>query len=106
MKHWRPIAWFLLSLACFIGAFYFWRLGDRWQTEKKPATTPSATAPSNAVTPATPAKLTSSSQTHQSTAPYITPLHPMTNGFVRRSTNFPYRLSNTTQGIGELMRNK
>src|SRR5215472_10658598 len=100
MKRWRPLVWFLLSLACFIGAFYFWRLGDRWQAGKKSgaATQPSTT--SSAASPAAPMKLTSSSKQRESTAPYIPPLHPVTNGVVRHSTNFPYRLSNTTQGIG------
>jgi subtilisin-like proprotein convertase family protein len=105
MKRWRPLIWFLVSLACFIGAYYFWRMGDRWQAGKKsPGATQSTPASSNTASPAPP-KLTSSVEQRASTAPYIPPLHPMTNGVVRRSTNFPYRLSNTTQGIGELMRN-
>jgi len=106
MKHWRPIAWFLLSLACFIGAFYFWRLGDRWQAEKTrgAAATNAQSAPSNTASPAAPTKLTSSSVTHESTAPVIPSLHQTTNGIARRSTNFPYRLSNTALGIGELQR--
>ena len=102
MKRWRPLVWFLISLACFIGAFYFWRLGDRWQSQKTPAT--NTPASSNAAAPAAPVKLTSSTKQRESTAPYIPPLHPMTNGVVQHSTNLPYRLSNTIKPIGELMR--
>lgn len=107
MKHWKPLAWFLLSLACFIGAFYFWRLGDRWQAEKSRGTaaTNAQPTPASTASPAAHTRLTSSSETRKSTAPVIPPLHPMTNGVVQRSTNFPYRLSNTAQGIGELVRN-
>jgi hypothetical protein len=48
MKRWRPLTWLLLSLACFIAAFYFWRLGDKWQANKpaEPAT-PAASAPAS-----------------------------------------------------------
>ena len=31
----RPLAWLCLSVLCFCGAWYFWRLGDRWAAEKK-----------------------------------------------------------------------
>jgi subtilisin-like proprotein convertase family protein len=109
MKRRRPLLWFLISLACFIGAFYFWRLGDKWQAEKSAGTNapaaPATPAPSSKATPAAPARLTSASKQHESTAPYIPPLHPMTNGVAQHSTNFPYRLSNTAQAIGELVRN-
>ena len=54
--------------------------------------------------PAAPTQLTSSLLTRDSTAPVIPPLHAITNSAVRHSTNFPYRLSNTTKSLGELMR--
>ena len=100
--------WLLLSVACFIAAFYFWRLGDKWQ-----ARTPAPVAPTNQAAPASAApaatsqtRLSSSVVNRDSTAPVIPPLHPMTNSVVRHSTNFPYRLSNTTQSVGELSRNR
>jgi len=49
MNRWRPIAWALVSVACFIGAIYFWRLGETWQAQKKAATS-AVTTPSNAPT--------------------------------------------------------
>ena len=30
----RPLAWLLLSLLFFAGAFYFWRLGDKWAARR------------------------------------------------------------------------
>ena len=33
----RPLTWFLLSLLLFAGALVFWRLGDRWAAERRPA---------------------------------------------------------------------
>ncbi|MFO1476928.1 MAG: S8 family serine peptidase [Verrucomicrobiota bacterium] len=54
MKKWRPIAWILVSLACFLAAAYFWRLGDRWSEEQHRARA-AASAASNAPAPAKPA---------------------------------------------------
>ncbi len=108
MKRWRPIAWLVVSVACFIAAIYFWRLGDKWQAQKPVA--PTAIAASNAPsTQATatnrPIKMVSSSVKSASTAP-VAQVNPLaTNSPVYKKTNgFPYRLSNTTKTIGQLSR--
>src|SRR5438270_2768844 len=31
---WRPLFWLSVSMLCFIGAVYFWRLGDYWAAQK------------------------------------------------------------------------
>src|SRR5437763_666085 len=45
---WRPLTWLLLSAACFLGAAYFWRLGNEWRAQRTavPSNAPAA-APSN-----------------------------------------------------------
>src|SRR6185312_17313948 len=108
MKRWRPIAWLVVSVACFIAAIYFWRLGDKWQAEK--STPPSAPAvASNA-----PASQSNSANRHvrmqssavisASTAPVVA-LNQSSNTVVFKKTNsFPYRLSNTTRTLGQLSR--
>lgn len=107
MKHWRPLTWLLLSVACFIAAYYFWELGNKREAERSKATGTNVTASpkQSSRAPAAPTQLTSSVVERKSTAPVIPPLNAETNSPVRRSTNFPYRLSNTTQGIGELVHN-
>ena len=110
MKRWSSLAWLFVSLACFIGAIYFWRLGDKWEAQKKAA--PAAgTAASNA-----PAAQTNAAAPHvqmkstftkfASTAPVVALKAPATNAVVAKATNaFPYRLSNTTKTVGEMSRN-
>jgi hypothetical protein len=106
MNRWRPIAWAAVSIACFIGAVYFWRLGDKWQAQKQAAS--AVTAPSNASsTQATPALSTGPTQTSYtksaSTAPVVDVNPPKTNAVFTKGTNaFPYRLSNTTKTSGQL----
>jgi subtilisin-like proprotein convertase family protein len=108
MKRWRPLAWLLVSLACFIAAFYFWRLGDKWEAEKKApsATATASNAPGAQATSApTPVALDlPATMTSASTAP-IAALSHTNNSAVQRTNSFPYRLSNTTQTVGELSRN-
>jgi subtilisin family serine protease len=106
---WRPLTWLLLSIACFIAAFYFWRLGDKWQAEKKAevggqrsevrqkgaATQPQAREPVKVA-----------SVKSASTAPIVDLNPPATNAVTPPPTNrFPYRLSNTTQSVSQLSRN-
>lgn len=99
--------WLLVSLACFIAALYFWRLGDKWQARTaRPAAPTNSATPASAAPSAPQSRLTTSYVKHESTAPVIPPLNPVTNAVTRRSTNFPYRLSNTTQTVGELSRNR
>src|SRR5436190_22906748 len=99
MKRWRPLTWFLLSLACFVAAVYFWQLGDKWQAEKiakKPAaqaaTSPAIVAANPQVFPGEKGETVSVKSS--STAPVVELNPPATNAVVPRPTNaFPYRLS-------------
>jgi subtilisin-like proprotein convertase family protein len=103
---WRSWIWFVVSVACFCGAFYFWRLGDRWAAEKEARSVGSQTNLN--VVPATkspghteilPLKLLS--------RPGNLNYHPTA---VATSTNRPsptaYRLSNTSRPLRELMRSE
>jgi subtilisin-like proprotein convertase family protein len=106
MKRWRPLTWLCISLACFIAALYFWRLGDKWQAEKpaKPAT-PASSPASAAVLIPLPTQ--SASQKSASTAPVAALNPPATNAVMAKATNaFPYRLSNTSKTLGELSHNR
>src|SRR6185312_4682445 len=109
MNRRRPIFWAIVSVACFIGAIYFWRLGDKWEAQKPAA--PAATTPSNApgaqANPAPkPVTYESTSTKSASTAPVVDVNPPATNAVTTKGTNaFPYRLSNTTQTVGQLTHN-
>src|SRR6185437_8308176 len=107
MNRWRPIAWAAVSVACFIGAVYFWRLGDKWQAQKPVPVAPAASnAPNPQINPTTQNLRTEYKWVkHASTAP-IAELNPAkTNSpVVKRTNGFPYRLSNTTKTLGELQR--
>src|SRR6266571_4554317 len=81
----RPLFWFLISVLCFAGAVYFWRLGNKWAQEGRPKSEirnpKSEAGQPNASTAASPRqKATSTTNT------------------------FPYRLSNTTKTVGQLSR--
>ena len=105
MNRRRPIFWLVVSVACFLGAVYFWRLGDKWQAEKHPA--PAASAPANApgAKPAgQPAHFESTFIKSASTAPIVSLNLPATNSVKRATNSFPYRLSNTTRTSGQLSR--
>ena len=96
----KPLLWLLVSVACFIGAVYFWRLGDRWQREK----TAARPAPASE-TSAKPASASS-----------VKPLNPSVMALlplVQSATNTPathvsprlkYRLTNTDKTTGQLAR--
>src|ERR1051326_1941482 len=49
---WRPLTWFLLSVLFFIGAGFFWNLGERWQAAKQGRSPSQATT--NGLTPVGP----------------------------------------------------
>ncbi|HWC59425.1 MAG TPA: S8 family serine peptidase, partial [Verrucomicrobiae bacterium] len=108
MKRWRPIAWLAVSVACFIAAVYFWRLGDKWQAQKPaqpaiPTASNAPAAPANSTN--RPIKMVSSLVKSASTAPVAALNPPATNSPVFKRTNgFPYRLSNTTKTVGQLAR--
>ena len=103
---WRPLTWFLLSLLCLAGAFYFWRLGDQWEAQKRLAR--SAVQPAAQPARAKPAALKTPSGViaSASTAPLAWLPLSRTNTTVAAATNkFQYRLSNTTKPVGQLLRN-
>ena len=101
----RPLLWFLISLLCLAGAYYFWQLGESWRLAKGPAK-PAATqrAPHAA-------KITFHRVKPASTAPLIPGLlsatnRPATNVAGSATNQFPYRLSNTTRPIGQLVNDR
>src|ERR1035441_2607165 len=101
----RPLAWLLLSVLCFAGAFYFWRLGDQWAAKKAPASPPQAHAPAlthhaSRITPAPPLPLMSQAATLNS--PPAT--EPDTQHATRTTNRFALRLSNTTTPMAQLQR--
>ncbi len=106
MKRWRPLTWLLLSVACFIGALYFWRLGEKRQPENPARAgqpTSSAAAAKPAATPPE-ARLKSSYTKSLSTAPIVS-LNDSNNVATRRTNGFAYRLSNTPKSVGALSHN-
>jgi subtilisin-like proprotein convertase family protein len=108
MKRWRTLTWLILGVACCIAVFYLWRSGSRRQkTPKATAPVASATAPTaHPATPAAPQPRIKSAYTKpDSTAPIVEVNPPATNSIAKRTNAFPYRLSNTSQTVGELSRN-
>jgi subtilisin-like proprotein convertase family protein len=109
MKRWRSLAWLLVSLACFIAAIYFWRLGDKWGAEKPaaPAAPVASNAPAQANSAATaPVSTKLTMVKPASTAPVVDLNPPATNSVMAKATNaFPYRLHNSTQTVSQLSHN-
>jgi subtilisin-like proprotein convertase family protein len=96
----RPFFWLVLSLLCFAGAVYFWKLGDDWAARKKAA--PTSTTPE---VPAQPAP--SQSATSPRAASQAAPLQVSTSKALARLTNssaLTHRVSNTTNSVGKLNR--
>src|SRR5881397_3697380 len=89
--------WIVISLLCFAGAWYFWRLGEQRARERHKISGPTATNGTN--NPLTPGSSTAASQRSLSPSERENAEGAIVN------TNFPYRLSNTAKGIGELTRN-
>src|SRR5437588_9369368 len=105
---WRPLTWLLLSMLFFVGAAFFWRLGEKWAAEAE------AQQHRKEAQPQTPAahsgrhsNLTQPIQLLSSAATLNSVPKPATTTAVA-STNaggrFPYRLSNTTKTSTELGR--
>src|SRR5579859_365833 len=103
---WRPLLWLVVSLLCFLGAVYFWRLGDEWAAEKS---SPPSSRPSNQNPPVAPpaskpvTKAVSAPLELLSNAGHVNawPTPAKTN----RVSRLKYRLNNTTNSVGELARN-
>ncbi len=83
-----------------MGAYYCWRLGDEWEAKNKSApAAPPARAPHATNGP-------QSTTTSASTAPMVLLTQPRAQQPTIAKTNkFPYRLSNTTKSVGDLLRN-
>src|SRR5690349_2187567 len=103
---WRPWLWLCLSLICFLGAVYFWRLGDQW-AQKKTVPSSQSTNQSKPPEPATPKPL---GQAHSapirllSEAGHLNSWPGATASKTNKADRFKYRLSNTSKSVGELSR--
>src|SRR5436190_10474468 len=90
--HLKTRTWFIISVLCFLGAAYFWRLGDQ-HAARNASTAPDQKAePPKGGTP--------------NASPSPTQALNITNGpqsSAELSNAFPYRLSNTTRSLDELM---
>ncbi|MGA2865396.1 MAG: hypothetical protein ABSF95_13055, partial [Verrucomicrobiota bacterium] len=96
----RPLMWLSVSVLCFIGAFYCWRLGDQWKAAPGAAAT---NGPQPAGTAPRPAALAQPGPMHLLTrAADLAPWAP-TN--LSPKARIAYRLSNTTQPLRQLVRN-
>src|SRR5580765_7220636 len=104
----RPLFWLTISVLCFIGAMYFWRLGNRWALEEKTA------PPRNTTNRASAAGVAAGRVAGGRTAPFHLLSEPGVLGslpnLVSSPTNLPSRfanrLSNTPRPIGELVRSE
>ncbi|HTL57495.1 MAG TPA: S8 family serine peptidase, partial [Candidatus Limnocylindrales bacterium] len=98
---WRPWFWLCVSLLCFCGAAYFWRLADEWEAQKasrqQSTNAPAASAPKRLGHAQLPPMRLLSQPGHLN---YQPPL-------VATRTNEPsptaYRLSNTTKPLRQLL---
>ena len=101
----RPLLWLLLSVLCFVAAFYFWRLGDRWAARRS-ASPLTRHAPRNtqheprATSLALPIQPLSQPGTLNSPPP----TEPVKQNPTRNTNQFALRLSNTAATIGQLQR--
>jgi subtilisin-like proprotein convertase family protein len=98
--------WLTVSMLCFAGAVYFWRLGDRWAAQKR-ATTPQ---PTNQTTPEAPiSKPVSHVQISAERLRLLSQANDayrkeMTSSKANKAALANYRLSNTTEPLDQLLR--
>jgi subtilisin-like proprotein convertase family protein len=93
----RPLAWLLLSMVFFAGAFCFWRLGDRWAARR---VAPPVTHHASRITPPSPFPLLTQAGTLN-----VPPPEPSATQHATRNTNrFALRLSNTSTPLRQLQR--
>ena len=107
MKPWRPFTWLLLSLACLLGAFYFWRLGDRIRatkaavpaaassTSNRPGWGPDASRQNTVPAAAAPLALLNGSKPNN-------PTNALSNARHSRPDWLKYQLNNSGKTIGQL----
>src|SRR5215471_14817029 len=98
---WRPLTWFLLSVLFFVGAGYFWHLGEKWRIAKERRAPGQAT--NHVAPPAPQAKPTAQnvergsverlSVTNQSAILAAAQSLEFTNHESRITNQFPYRLT-------------
>src|SRR5689334_19379969 len=97
---------FVVVLLCLAGAYYCWRLGDRWAGKPaagEPAGAGAAAGLGRGVAATSVAPTTI--LRNESSAPFALLSQPRSNAVagVKRDP-FPYRLSNTKRSVGELVR--
>src|SRR4051812_7285827 len=92
--------WVIISLLCFVGAVYFWRLGDE-KAARDRKNGPQKAGPSNVTT-----RVSQAAPRAPFSISRVPPSNPGKPESSVISTNrpFPYRLSNSTKGIDELVR--
>lgn len=97
----RPSTWFVISLLCLAGAWYFWRLGEQWAAQRQPAEHAPETVPaSQSSQPAARGAVTTSVPEATALLPRLTP------GLVAGQKESPlkHRVSNTSKTISQLVR--
>src|SRR6185503_12203057 len=103
---WRPLFWILVSVACFVGAAYFWRLGNE-QAAREKAARDSGAAPASPSPRA--ASADQQKDTPASTAPVLLPLAStaFTNAAPEpRDRMTKYRLSNAAMPVKQWVHNE
>jgi len=102
----RSLIWLFVSVTCFCGALYFWRLGNQW-AQKKGETRPSL-APASSVTTAggqTRAGAAAPSPFRLLTEPgNLNSVVPKSKAAKAADSPLAFRLSNTTRPMRELIR--
>src|SRR5215472_15242000 len=96
----RPFFWLVLSLLCFAGALYFWKLGDDWAARKKAA--PTSTTPATPAQPAPSQSATSPHAASQAALPQVSSAKAIAR--LTNSSALTHRVSNTTNSVGKLNR--
>ncbi|TAK96516.1 MAG: hypothetical protein EPO07_14425 [Verrucomicrobia bacterium] len=100
----RPLTWSVISLLCLAGAYYLWHLGNRWRAEKQSATPPAVVQPASVVPG------TNTFRAPASTAPAFlltstAVINAATNPVAAPTRRAPYRVTNTPQTSGQMLRN-
>jgi len=96
----RPLIWFSISVLCFVGAMYCWRLGDQWAG--KPAPAPAVTPASTNAAPQAARALVKGPFALLTQAGSLNAAPAATNAAAHKN----YRLTNTTKTAGQLGRSE
>src|SRR3954467_11171112 len=94
--HLKTRTWFIISVLCFLGAAYFWRLGDQHAARNASTGQDQKAGPLKDGTP----------NDGKNASPSPTQALNITNGpqsSAEFSNAFPYRLSNTSKSLKQLM---